>query len=173
MFVFVAVLLSAAAIAVTVLPHFLHSRALLRAVLIANLLLCALGGVCLLLSVRLSARVLADAASDAAFCGWASDMLSVFQRAGGGFAAVTGGITLLAALIRHRMRRVRSGVMAAVSILFWFLGGAYAVMCETPAADLTTPVQLWTAGCALLLLTGSAVDAAFRLHTETKKQRKL
>lgn len=169
MFAFAAILLSAAAIAVTVLPHILHSRRGLSVLLATNLLLCVAGAVCLVLSVRFSEDTLASAASDAEFCGWASDMLSVWRYTGGTFAAAVGGITLLAALIRHRMRWVRSAVMAAVSVLLWFLGGAYALTCETPLADLVTPVHLWTAGCALVILAGAAVDAAHALHGAKKK----
>ncbi len=172
MFAFAAVLLSAAAIAVTVLPHFLHSRTLLRAVLLANLLLCAVGAMCLFLSVSLTVdtRVLAAVvAEDAEFWEWAADMLSVWRYTCGFFSAVIGGIALLAALIRHPLRRVRSAVMAVSSVLAWILGGAYAVTCETPVVDLVTLVHLWTAGCALLLLAGSAVDAAWALRAAKKK----
>ncbi len=169
MFAFAAVLLSAAAIAVTVLPYVFHSRRWLAVLLCVNLLLCIAGIGCLAGSVFLSRQTLAGAGSDAEFCGWASDMLSVWRYTGGTFAAAVGGITLLAALIRHRMRWVRSAVMAAVSVLLWFLGGAYALTCETPLADLVTPVHLWTAGCALVILAGAAVDAARALYGAKKK----
>jgi len=173
---FVSVFLAAAVIALTVLPHCTADRRLHRACFAADLALCILGAVLLILSRCLAAGLFSDAALTEDFRAWAQDVYFLWVCLSGVLAAVAGGAVLAAAVIRHPMRRVRHAVAAAVSLILLIVGGGYTALAENAAADLTTPVRLWTWGCAVLVLAGIAADAARSMKNPPaapKKKKKL
>ena len=152
-------LFGAVVIAVSVLPYCVQDRRVRRACFIADAVLCALGALSLLLSLLLAGGIFSDSALAEDYRDWASDLFYLWVRVSGVSAAVAGGAVLTAALIRHPLRRIRTAVAAAVSVVLLILGGAFSAFAWSETADLVTTVHLWTLGCAALVLAGPAVDA--------------
>ncbi len=147
------------AAALLLIPCLTDRRGMLRAVLVTECVLCVLGVLCVILSAVSAREVLADPALTDDTRAWAGDMYFLWLRMSGIFAAAVGGCVLLAALIRHPMRRVRAGVIAAVFAVLLILGQTYRTVAANDAADLTLPLSLWTVGCACLSRLGAVVDA--------------
>lgn len=143
----------------SLLPYLTHRRGLLRTVLVTECVLCVLGAVCVILSVVTARAVLSDPALTEEGRAWAADTYTLWCRMSGVFAGVIGGCVLLAALLPHPMRRMRTAVTAAALVILLVLGQAYLAVAASDVLDLTLPITLWTLGCAFLVRLGAAVDA--------------
>lgn len=149
-----------------------RARTILRTLLWVNITGTVTGAV--LLAVSLCRAANAPAQTDSAdLLAWAQDAFALWLRCGGIFAAVTGGMALLAALIRHTMVRARAIVGCAASWILLMTADAYAIMCTGKTPDPSRWVLYSGAGLALLAMSWGIPDLAARLKTEqTKKKRK-
>ena len=157
------------AVLLALLPYFTDRRGVRRAVLVMECVLCVAGVLCVILSAVTAQAILSDPALAGESRAWASDTYSLWVRMSGITACVIGGCVLLAALIRHPMRRMRTAVTAAAFSILLILGRAYLAVAVSDAVDLTWPITLWTVGCACLCRLGAAVDAIrFRAPSPAK-----
>jgi len=122
-----------------------------------NLAMLPAGAACLAASAAQS-RTAEALTGSADLRAWAADAFTLWLRWGGAFTASVGGVVLLAALIGHRMRRVRALAGCAGTVLILLTGSAYAVLCSGEAVDPSAWVRLAAAGMACLSTAWSAVD---------------
>lgn len=109
---------------------------------------CSVGAVLVAVSFVLAANLRADAET----LEWAADAWSLCVRVGGIYTLCIGGATGVAALTGHKLVRVRKVVALCAVFLHLLVGRAYGTMCRSETVALLTPVVLFTAGCALVLL---------------------
>ena len=128
------------------------------AVLIAHGAAVLLGAVLLASALALAGNAAGGTAEEQA---WAADAFRLWIRAGGIFTAAVGGVLLLAALLRHKMIRIRAMAGGAASLVLLFFGGFYGVICVGESVNPAVWVWLSTAGCALLISAGGLADAFF------------
>ena len=96
------------------------------AVLIAHGAAVLLGAVFLVLALALADNAAGGTAEERA---WAEDAFRLWIRVSGCFTAVVGGVLLFAALLRHKMVRVRALAGGTASLVLLFFGGCYGVIC--------------------------------------------
>ena len=127
------------------------------------------GALCLGISLWLAAHAEGGTAAERA---WAADAFALWLKAGGSTAAVTGGILLCAALIRHRRERIRAFVGCMSFLVMLLFGGCYGVLCVGEGIDPSLWVWLSALGMAGLLRLGAAADALFaRFSPVSEKMR--
>lgn len=117
-----------------------------------------LAGAALLAAASVQSRRAAALTDNADLLAWAEDAFVLWIRFGSIFTAAVGGALFLAALIRHRMRRVRALAGCACTVLILLAGSAYAVLCASETVDPSAWVRLSTLGLAWLSTAWSAVD---------------
>lgn len=163
MYTFVSVLVIAAVLFACTASVFAKGRALRVAALSVSLALLAAGIFCLIAASVRAGALFANASLDAQFREWASDTYGLWARGAGITSAVLGGILLLAALIRHPLKRIRAAAGAILAALLLIFGGLYAVTVANAVADLVTPVQLCSIAYACLVPLAAYADTAISL----------
>lgn len=164
-------LIAALAAAFTAGVLYVRNKTALRALLIANIAVCAAGAAMTAASLLLAGQA-QTRTDNADQLSWAADAFSLWLRWGGGFTAAAGGTVLLAALIRHSMGRVRALTGCAAVWLILLAGSAYAVTCEAEAVDPSRWVELSCCGFAALAAAWSIADLAFRLREKPVEKTK-
>ena len=128
------------------------------AVLIAHGAAVLLGAVLLTAALLLADNAAGGTAEERA---WAADAFRLWMRVSGCFTAVVGGVLLMAALLRHKMIRVRALAGGTASLVLLFFGGCYGMICIGEGVNPAVWVWLSTAGCAALMNAGGLADAVF------------
>ena len=151
----------------TCLRRAAHTRRARTAVLCAEAAWVLLGAVCLALSFAMANGASGGTADERA---WAADAFALWSRIGGITTAVTGGILLCAALIRHERERTRAFVGCMSSLVMLLCGGCYGVLCVGEGIDPSLWVWMSALGMAGLLRIGAAVDALFARFSPQEKK---
>ncbi len=170
MYTFSSVIIIAAVWFACAASVFAKKRTVRVAAFALGAVLLAVGISCLIAaSVRIG-HITGALPADAEFSAWAADAYSAWARLIGIFSAVIGGVLLVAALIRHPFVKIRTFSAAIVALPILLGGGMYAVTVATEAADLVTPVHLFSIACACLVPICAYYDTAIALFWKARKK---